>query len=207
MDKLAEQYIVDILISEMTLDTSHVWVSNQNRKIPNDLGVYIVVGLVDSQVFSSVDSCAAVDGGMEETQQVTEKQNIQIDILSRSNDALTRRSEIIAALSSVFSVQVQEANWFRIFPVSNSFVNSSSAEGGSQINRFSINVSCHVWYRKDKTLGNNYFDSFLTNVNDANTITLVSPTRTTTAGDTRITPSGDIRVIAGKTALIEFNIP
>lgn len=207
MDKLAEQFIVDILISEMALDASHVWVSNQNRKIPNDLGVYIVVGMVDSQVFSNVDTCTPIDGGMQETQQVTEKQNIQIDILSRSNDGLTRRSEIIGALNSVFSTQVQEANWFRIFPVSNSFINSSSAEGGSQINRFSINISCHVWYRKDKSLGNNYFDSFLTRVDDANTISLITPTRVTADGNVRITAAGDIRVIAGKTALIEFNIP
>lgn len=171
---IAEQIIVDILMEEMNLPNSRVFITNQNINIPNNDELYIIVGMVDSQVMSNTKSVVAVDASTTEIrQQVQMRDNIQVDILSSGSTALLRKHEVLMALNSVYAEQKQEENEFRIFEVPTTFVNSSSAEGGSQINRFSIVVPCFVWYRKDTAIENidgDYYDDFDTRVDDKNTI-------------------------------------
>ncbi len=172
MDKLAEQIIADILVTQLDLDESQVWLRYQNEKIPPDDRLYIVVGMSDSQIISSVNTPTPTYDGMSETLQVVARENIQIDIFSRSLAALQRRWEALASLNSVYSQQQQELYQFRIFPLPTSFVNTSSAEGGSNINRFSIIIACHTWYRQEKVLQspNDYYNDFDTRVDDEETI-------------------------------------
>ena len=118
---------------------------------------------------------------MIETNEVQARETIQIDILSRSNDALMRNWEIIAALKSIFSQQTQEANDFKIFRIPQSFVNTSSAEGGSQLNRYTLTFPAFVWYRKAKVLtnaginGGDYYDDFRQRVDDEKSIGTTVP--------------------------------
>lgn len=181
MNSLAEQIIVDILANQMSLDSQNVWVRNQNKKIPPTDGVFVVVGMVDSQVMgvnkAEVPTTIPQPDPDPDIQTLTEKitvttrDNIQIDILSRNTDAIIRRWEIMAALASTYSVQKQEENQFKIFRVPTSFVNTSEAEGGSNINRFSLIISCHVWYKKDTILAQgDIFTEFKTRVDDAKSI-------------------------------------
>lgn len=170
---LVEPIIIDILRNELELNNANVWVRDQNKKIPNDQGLYIVVGMVDTKVIGNNNTITPTDAGMTELQQVTMRQNIQIDIFSRSTDAITRRSEVLAALSSFYSQQLQERNSFKIFRIPTTFINSSGVEGGSNINRFSIIIACHTFFRKEKVLSSingDYYDEFETRVDDANTI-------------------------------------
>lgn len=248
MDSLPEQILVDILTEEMDMPPNSVWVRDQNRLIPNDDGLYIIIGMVDSKPMSNtttmIQNNALVqgtqnyfsddvqtksyfsdddetvryvsDGGTPAQQNVdyfSDRQftkiyfsddaqtlryisgsqpeidqvqlstvqtcdNIMISILSRDTQALTRRWEIIAALQSIYSQQQQEANSFKIFRLPLNFVNASSAEGGSNINRFSITVPCFVWYKKEKVLtatGGDYYDDFTTRVDDEKTIGTPKP--------------------------------
>lgn len=172
MDKTAEQIIVDILQTQMNLSVDQVWIRYQNEKIPPDDRLYIVVGMVDSQVLSSVNTPIPTYDGMSEILEMVARENIQIDLLSRSVTALQRRYEALVCLNSTYSEQQQEIYQFRIFPVSTSFVNTSLAEGGSNINRFSIVVACHVWHKQEKVLQSpdNYFNDFAARVDDSKTI-------------------------------------
>lgn len=178
MQRLIEQVIIDILKNEMGFANENIWIRDQNKKIPNDTGFYAIVGLVDSQPYSSQSYMESVYDENNEIQQVEvnryhSRDNIQIDIFSRSNDAITRRWEIVAALKSIFATQQQEKYSFKIAALSTSFVNSSNAEGGSQLNRFSLIIPCLVWYIKSKPLsptGNLYYDDFSTRVDDDKTI-------------------------------------
>lgn len=169
---ITEQVIVNILQTEMSLPVDNVWLSNQNRKIAIDEGLYIAVGMVDSQVMSNTNTPYPTNLGMSERQQVLTRDNIQIDLLSKSNSALTRRWEVLAALKSVYSIQQQEEHTFSIFGIPSAFVNASTAEGGSQINRFTLVVAVHTLYTKIKTLvgSEDYFDDFDTRVDDEQTI-------------------------------------
>jgi hypothetical protein len=184
MNKTPESLIIDILRQEMELPTDSIWVRNQNRVIPKDQGLYVIAGMVDTDYISSTNDVIPYEivqpdpdppiSAMKEIQKTITQENIQIDILSRSNTATDRRWEVIAALRSVYSQQVQEANYFKIFRLPTSFLNTSDAEGGSQINRFSVTVACHVWYIKEKILynesGYDFYNDFTQRVDDANTI-------------------------------------
>tara|TARA_R110000764_G_scaffold116029_1_gene202926 strand:+ start:855 stop:1418 length:564 start_codon:yes stop_codon:yes gene_type:complete len=173
MDRLASQVIIDILASEMGFGSSNIWIRDQNKKIPNDDGFYAIVGMTDAVPISSNSNVFFDDPDMKERLTVQLKENIQIDIFSRSNDAITRRWEVIASLRSLFSMQQQEINGFKIMRLPNSFINSSVAEGGSQLNRYSITVGCMVLYEKIKILNpdnGDYYDDFDTRVDDEKTI-------------------------------------
>lgn len=178
MQSLAEQIIIDIIANEMAIDPArNIWVRDQNRKIPNDDGLYIIVGMVDSIFMSSQtylrQQATPPPVTQYEVNEVALSENIQIDILSRSQAAILRRWEVIAALRSIYSQQKQEENSFKIFRQPRSFINASLPEGGSQLNRFALSFPCFVWYRKEKALsptGNQYFDNFETRVDDEKTI-------------------------------------
>lgn len=172
MLKLAEQIVADILKVRMVIADDRVWVRYQNQLIPPKSDIFINVGMIDSQIISSVNTPIPTDDGMDELLQVIARENIQIDILSRDNSALLRRFEVIAALKSIYSEQQQEYYNFRIFPISNSFVNTSLAEGGSNINRFSITIACQTWYNQQSALEapNDYYNKFYTRADDEKTI-------------------------------------
>lgn len=171
MNLLAEQIIVDIIRQEMELDVNSVWIRDQNKDIPLDDGLYVIVGLTDSKTISSSNSFDTDTN--EEIQEAVVSENIQIDIFSSSKDLISRRWEIIAALHSVLSRQKQEENNFKIFRNPNSFVNASGAEGGSNIIRYSTNFTCHVWYRKEKVIqseAGDYYNDFSQRVDDVGSI-------------------------------------
>lgn len=186
MNSLGEQIIVGILAQEMGLTSdgaaANIWVRNQNRLIPEGRGLFVVVGMVDSEYLGATTQCIPFETpdppnppiqGMLEVNQIVARENVQIDLFSRDDLALTRRWEIVAALRSIYSTQQQESNSFKIFRIPSSFVNSSDAEGGSTLNRFSIIIPCHVWYRKEKVLtspNGDFYDDFKTRVDDEETI-------------------------------------
>lgn len=183
MLRLTPQIIVNIIKQCMDLPDKSVWIRDQNRLIPNDNGLYIVVGFVNApQVMSNVTYMkeVVVDdvATQHEINEVQIMENLQIDILSRSNDALTRNWEVIAAMQSFYAQQQQELNNFKICRIPRAFLNTSSAEGGSQLNRYSITISALVWYRKDKVLASplgDYYNDFTARVDDAKTIDTETP--------------------------------
>lgn len=173
---LTEQVIIDILQERMNLLDDQIWVRSQNRKIPADTKLYIIVGMVSTSVNSSQtyveERIIETRTKQVEINRVQTLENIQIDILSRSNDAITRRWEIIAALKSIYAQQKQESNYFKICREPASFLDTSSAEGSSQLNRFTITIPCFVWYKKETVLNEeyDYYDDFTQRVDDAKTI-------------------------------------
>ncbi len=173
MNKLSSQIILDILAAEMNLPTEQLWLRNQNKLIQNDDKLYIVAGIVDSQPYSNSNDLEGSGSAYTETQTVVIKENIQIDVFSKGLAAAQRAWEVLAALHSLFSQQVQESNNFKIFRLPTSFSDISSVEGGSQINRYTMIVVAHVWYRKTKALsqiGGSYYDDFTQRVDDDKSI-------------------------------------
>jgi hypothetical protein len=178
MNSLAEQIIVNILQSEMQLPTQSVWIRDQNRKFDDTGNLNIIVGMADSKPLGSETYMTTVGNNQFEVQELVTRENHQIDILSRDTSALMRRSEILLALKSFYSEQQQEANNFKIFNLPTNFLNTSDAEGGSFMNRFTITIACFVWYRKTKPLylfNGDYYDEFSTRVDDEATIGTETP--------------------------------
>ena len=162
-----EEYVVDILRKEMSLDQQHIWIQAQNRKIPpNSNDLYIVVGVVDFLPISSKSYFRQVEGSDEiahiERQVLYGRANVQIDIFSRSNEARNRRGEILMALNSFYSKGVQDSKQFRIFELPSTFINLSGLAGGSDINRFTMRFYAMIAETKEKS--SDYYDTFNENI-------------------------------------------
>lgn len=158
-----EQYVVDIIRSEMGLDQQHIWIQSQNRKIPpNSNDLYVVVGVVDFLPISSKSYFRQIEGSGEtaeiERQILYGRANVQVDIFSRSNEARLRRGEILMALNSFYSKNVQDSKQFRIFELPSTFLNLSGLAGGSDINRFTMRFYAMIAETKEKA--SDYYDTF-----------------------------------------------
>jgi len=182
VNSLTAQIIVNILNQEMSMPANDVWIRDQNRLVPTDGGLYIVVGMTgafptgnSTRMQSETVNAVTTQHQINEVQM---QENIQIDIFSSSNAALMRAWEVIAAMQSFYAQQQQELNNFKIFRIPRSFIDTSSAEGGTILNRYTIVVPCLTWYRKDTLLDSplgDYYDDFTTRVDDADTIGTDTP--------------------------------
>lgn len=156
-----EEYIVDIIRKEMNLDQQNIWIYSQNRKIPpQSQELYVTVGCVDFLPISS-KSRYNPDSNTE-IQTVYGRASVQVDILSRSREARIRRAELLMALNSYYSKEVQDKHQFRIFELPARFLNTSSLEGGSEINRFSLVIRAMI--SEDKIKETPYYDQFSGNI-------------------------------------------
>lgn len=152
-----EEYIVDIIRKEMNLNQQNIWIHSQNRKIPpQSQELYVTVGCVDFLPISSKSRYNPADDT--EIQTVYGRATVQIDILSRSREARIRRAELLMALNSYYSKEVQDKYQFRIFELPARFINTSSLEGGSEINRFSLIIRAMI--SEDKVKETDYYDTF-----------------------------------------------
>lgn len=152
-----EEYIVDIIRKELGLSQQNVWIHSQNRKIPpQSQELYVTVGCVDFLPISSKSRYNPEDDS--EIQTVYGRASVQIDILSRSIEARQRRAELLMALNSFYSKEIQDKHQFRIFELPSRFINTSSLEGGSEINRFSLIIRAMI--SEDKIKDSSYYDVF-----------------------------------------------
>lgn len=182
MDTKAVVIIENILKHELSLPDDYgedsqgnvipsIVTRDQNVILGRTDQLQITVGFVDApKVISIVNRHEESEAGvLSEIQEALVSEHYQIDLQSRNNDARDRNWEVITALKSIYSIQKQEENQFKIFRIPSSFVNSGAAEGGSQLNRFSIVITCHVWYNKSKTISD-YYDSFPARVDNEETV-------------------------------------
>lgn len=167
MIKDIEKIFVDILKTELGLPTFYeadipsVVIGSQNFMLGKVDDLQIMVQNTNSKVIYN-NNYLNVEAETE-TQSVVMIEDIQIDLFSKNTDARTRRWEIIAALQSYYSLEQQEKYQFKIYKIPSSFTNTTEAEGGSQINRFTIIIPCTVWYNKEKVF-EEYYDAFPTRV-------------------------------------------
>lgn len=118
--------------------------------------LYVTVGCVDFLPISSKSQYNPDDDT--EVQTVYGRASVQIDILSRSLEARQRRAELLMALNSFYSKEIQDKYQFRIFELPARFINTSSLEGGSEINRFSLIIRAMI--SQDKVKSSAYYDTF-----------------------------------------------
>ena len=153
----------------MNMPANSVWLRDLNRTIPNDNGLYIVTGLTSARTLSNTVEMKLIDSVESQVSTVQQLETIQIDIISNSINAMTRSHEVIMAMQSFYSQQVQEKYNFKIFRIPMLFTDTSAAEGGGILKRYTISIYCLVWYRKVKamvtTLGD-YYDDFTQRVDD-----------------------------------------
>lgn len=164
MDRPTESIIRDIIKKEIGLADDNIWISSQNKVIPNDSEeLFVIVGLSDAVTMSnnSYTDFSSETQDYKQVQELQVRENIQVEILSRNDLAFRQRWLVLSALTSTYAKQVQEENSFKLGRISTSFVNTSETEGAEQLNRFSIVIPCIVWYRNIVDVSSDeYFETF-----------------------------------------------
>ena len=178
MNRPIEKIILDIIKKEMGLPSSYT--------LDGKIYPALVVGTnnallgrvkeiqVSCQSMGFIPIANNTKVEMSETTQVqkqyiTGKELVQIDIMSRNDDAFDRKHEVILALSSIFADYQQENHQFQIGKIPASIVNVSGVEGGSNLKRFSITINCITSYTKTKE-NIDFYNSFSTRVDNYETI-------------------------------------
>lgn len=160
MNKTVETYFVDIIRNRLSMTNAEIWVASQDKQIPKDDGLYIIVSNISTipvavnSYFDNVNNTNIVESNSRE--------DIQIDLFSKGNRARDERYRVILALRSFYSQSIQEKEFFKIFRISSSFINTTELEGGSMLNRFSIRIPCYTWHRE--TFDTEYYDKFTRSV-------------------------------------------
>lgn len=180
MNKDIEKIIIDILSEELEIPLVYS-TGPKGNEIPafvmgfNDANLgkikdlQIAVTVLNNKIMSSKSEVNFTVDPAIETQTVRSQASVQIDLISQNRDAATRNWEIVAALTSIYSVQQQEKYQFKIFKVPNSFTNTSAAEGSSNLNRYTIVISAFLWHNKSKEL-DDFYSYFNTRVDNSKTI-------------------------------------
>ena len=156
--------IADILQTKLGLKAGRVMLYNQKYNIPKDDKIFIMVGEEDNDVYAaSTNTMDTPDGsGYEERNDVLVRATAVIDVLSAGPEARERKHEVIMALNSIYSQQMQELNSLRIANLPVGFVNTSDLEASQMLNRFTIKFN--ILYRKSNNSSVDYYDKFKTEV-------------------------------------------
>jgi len=161
MNREPIKIIGDILTEFMSLSAGQVMIYNQDFKLPETSGLFIILQYNSSQNYSSINefipAAEGIEGGQESITTLM-KEDYTINVISKNDEARQRKEEVIMGLNSNFSQDKQGLYQFQIARVSNSFVNVSELEGAGMLNRFAINISLLAHYTK--TINTSYYDDF-----------------------------------------------
>jgi hypothetical protein len=161
MNREPIKIIGDILKNFMSLTDDQIWIYNQDFKIPETRGLFVLLQYNNSKNYSSTNTFIPAAEGVEVGQQsITSlmKEDYTINVISKNDEARQRKEEVILALSSNFSQDKQGEFQFQIARITNSFVNVSELEGAGMLNRFALNISLLAHY--NKTIDTVYYDNF-----------------------------------------------
>ncbi|MEZ5691192.1 MAG: hypothetical protein R3D71_05970 [Rickettsiales bacterium] len=176
MNRLVEQLVVEILRKQLNLDENRVIIGLLNKKAPRDDKMYITVSSVSDMVYGStnkiIEKVKIEDGTIQyfERQETSNEELVQIDVMSYSKDALLRHKEVVTAVNSVYSKQLQEKYNFTLAKVFNA-INASHLEGSGKLTRIVYTLKALTFFRKDIELNpSDSFNEFTIGVDNAETI-------------------------------------
>ena len=155
------QLVCDIIQKEMDMPNGSVFLYNQKITIPKGQDMVISLQILDSKIVSN--SLKTIDGI--DVQSVNKRAVLQIDLWSRSMEAVNRKEEIVMALASRYAESQMENCAFKIGKIPSNFVNLSSEEGSAIPYRFNISIPIQYYVEKRKEI------SFYENFENVNIIT------------------------------------
>lgn len=151
----------------MSLTDQQIFIYNQDFKLPETSGLFIILQYNSSANYSSTNTFIPADEGEEGAQECIAtlvKEDYTINCISKNDEARQRKEEVILSLNSNFSQNRQGLYQFKLAQISNSFLNVSELEGAGMLNRYAINISLLAHY--NKTLNTDYYDNNFINTID-----------------------------------------
>ena len=171
--RLTQQIVCDIIKNGMSLKDDQIWIHNQRRHIPEDKRLYIAVGFMSSKPYGNnisydYSTITGISGSTGTTgiaydvlvQHVIE--TITIDLFSYTTEALERYGEVLGALNSTYSEEMQTNYAIRIAKIPISINDVSHIEGATFLNRMSL--SLHILRKYSNVIGTNYYDLSTQNI-------------------------------------------
>jgi len=150
-----DEILADIITHDLTLDPKRVILYSQNYYAPKDNNMYVIISTRQAHILANTNNYNKNDNT--EIKGVVSFSNLDIDITSKSREAMERKEEVIMALTSCYSLQIQEQYQIRIFR-NNNILDLSFIEGGSALHRYRISVT--ISNIKTKITIVDYFDKF-----------------------------------------------
>ena len=148
--------VADVIKNELGLSSGQIMLAYEKWDIAKNDKLYVDLSYASQRalcVKSEFDS-----ENLQEIQSVTIHSLVQVDILSFGDEARTRKEEVLMALNSVYSKQVQEANNMQFGRIPSEWTNTSTLEETKFLNRFTMAVA--VTSVKRKVKGVEYYDTF-----------------------------------------------
>ena len=139
------------------IDQDRIAIYNQKWKMPTDEGLFIVLFFLGSKVVSNRVTEAPGLNALTEQYDLVTFERIQIEICSKNQEAMQRKEEIIMALLSSFSQNLQSEHAFKLNTLA-PIHELSSLEATAMINRFSMDLTLFAWY--SKTADVDYYKEF-----------------------------------------------
>jgi len=157
--RLTTQIICDIIQNGMLLTSDQIWISNQRRSIPEDKRLYITVGIMSLKPYGNNNRPTSTTDGMSDISAQYMQETTQIDLMSYTTECLERYSEVMAALVSSYSQEMQTIYGLKIANVPISINELSGIEGATMLNRIAITLP--VLRKYDNIIsGTKYYDDF-----------------------------------------------
>ena len=158
--------IADILKNCMNLTNEQIYIYNQDFKIPQTKGLFVLIQYNNSSNYSTTNEFIPAPEGVDTAQEyisMLTREYYTINVVSKNDEARQRKEEVIMALNSNYSQDQQGLYQFQIAKISNSFVNVSELEGAGMLNRFAINISLLAFY--NKVTDTSFYDNFNNQIN------------------------------------------
>ena len=134
-----------------------VWAANSDNTLPKDKKLFIVLKIDEVKPYANNLKYEYTADGVNEILTTSVAEDITIALLSRNTEARDRAYEILQALSSTLSQQLQEKNKMHISRLGNIY-DASFLEATAFLNRYDIRIRVIRSYQNINPV--DYYDKF-----------------------------------------------
>lgn len=162
MNREPIKIVADIIKEIMGLTDQQIFIYNQDFKLPETSGLFIVIQENTVLPYSNNNEFVSTEEGANEVLSSQTKEDYTINVMSKDDTARTRKMEVVLSLNSNYSRNQQELYQFKIGRVTGNFTNVSELEGAGFYNRFALPISLLAHY--SKTVSTDYYDTFTNSI-------------------------------------------
>lgn len=146
-----------LIDTQLKMPKGRVWAANSDNPLPKDKKLFIVLKIDEVKPYANNLKYEYTAEGVNEILTTSVAEDITIALLSRNTEARDRAYEILQALSSTLSQQLQEKNKMHISRLGNIY-DASFLEATAFLNRYDIRIRVIRSYQNINPV--DYYDKF-----------------------------------------------
>lgn len=146
-----------LIDTQLKMPKGRVWAANSDNSLPKDKKLFIILKIDEVKPYANNLKYEYTADGVNEILTTSVAEDITIALLSRNTEARDRAYEILQALSSTLSQQLQEKNKMHISRLGNIY-DASFLEATAFLNRYDIRIRVIRSYQNINPV--DYYDKF-----------------------------------------------